>query len=118
MDKVALQPPATPTPVPYWKDENIKCGVGIFSTNKNDPFHAECVGHDVGYLHGGDSYQRASTDKAFFILISKKAAKNPLLIPRAALYIAAVSIFGRFMWREENRTTEEGKRKQFESNGR
>ena len=81
------------------KEDDRVCGVKPFQTGKDDPFIANCIGHDIGYEEGGSVEQQIATDRAFYNQMWAKALKNPLLIPRAIGYTLAVSFIGRWIWK-------------------
>jgi hypothetical protein len=80
------------------KDEPDRCGYGIFSTNKEDPFHPACVVHDRDYVDG--TISREEADRRFRLAMWERVEREPrwyrriVLAARAAAYEAAVGIFG------------------------
>lgn len=79
-----------------------RCGGGIFSTDRRDPFHEACIRHDEGYVKKDQPKQ--VVDEVFFAEMEQIASRNPswlgrqTLRARAALYARIVRLFGGYFW--------------------
>lgn len=109
---VCLQPPAELISkggfylMSYQEDkEPDRCGIGIASTEKDDPFVTACHWHDHAYTERSwheTNLTRKDVDKQFLLQMLTIAGDNRILKARAYLYYSLARLFGSTFWEDPN----------------
>lgn len=78
-----------------------RCGIGVFSTDDNDPFARMCKVHDEAYIlkeKGEETMSRKEVDKRFLNAMLIRAGKSRYLKARAYLYYGLARTLGHPFW--------------------
>jgi len=83
-------------------DKKDRCGVGLLSSNDNDPFIDACKWHDSAYVDKENKksiLSRKQVDKQFLTQMLLIAGDNRVLRARAYAYYYAARLFGGYLWK-------------------
>ncbi len=94
-----------PGVIPITDDPDRRCGVGVLSTSKSDPFTPACEVHDDSYslLGGGSETLEKQVDYNLWLRMVEVVNNSPwyktvYLLPKAFLFRGFVGAFGKRVW--------------------